>query len=108
MDCPANHGSSTGKNRLWSTAFKNAKSMGFSVWLMDGISETIKAHKMKKPRKIPSAASNQGHSLRTKASIDSRLRQIIRNAIKPPNTKIPKIVALVFGAMWLSPRTHKR
>ena len=106
MDSPASQGSSTGKNRLWSTAFKNAKSMGFSVWLMAGTSDTIKAQKMKKPKKTPSAASSPGHSLLRKASKGSRFRQITSTAIKPPNTNIPNIVALVFAAMWLSPSSH--
>ena len=65
MDSPLNHGSSGGPTRDWIEAFKNAKSIGCSVWFMAGSYARKLIQPTKKSRKIASTAINSFFSRTT-------------------------------------------
>ena len=62
MEWPDSHWSSGGKYRLCSTAFRNPKSIGFSVPRIAGASDVIHSQRKKKARNTASAATNVRHS----------------------------------------------
>ena len=53
----------------------NPKSMGFSVWLMAGTSDTMPSHIRENPRNRTSAAKSIGQCCRAKSLISARFRR---------------------------------
>ena len=107
MDWPANQGSSGGKKRLWRTALRNPKSMGFSVYKMAGDSEAMTAHSTKNSKKTASAAATKRHSFLKNETILGAWSLNTTAETAAPAASIPMMVNLVLGMRWVNPSIHR-
>ena len=81
----------------------NPRSMGFSVWLMAGTSETMPSHIRKNPMNRTSAATSMGQFWRAKSLISVKDRRNKKTLGTEATARITMMVSWALGAMWDRP-----